>query len=1192
MAGKFETVGNFVARGAGKVDPALVDILRQAAEATGLNVEAYSGYRPGDKRQHGHGKATDIRIIGDDGKPLPNYQTPETFGAYETLAQAARKIQMEQYPQLDKQFRWGGYFSGGKGKYGAMDLMHFDLGGSDKLGMAGGSWEKGLTEQQAALFPGVKSAGALAFAGEAPRQSAGAVDAVNALADDQPRLQTNALAQNTQYVPPPFSGQRPTFAPLFNNEPIQPAQIAPAQKQIRQPTTAPQSNDDDLMKAWGLSSENATSASSVDSSNDDALMKAWGLDKTDVAPAAALPKADVEAPVAAAPIGLNDAVRSVATGVPVIGGLLNKANAATNALIAPVVNPLLSEGNQLKGETWEERYANSLAEQEGMDTAYAAQHPIASTVGNLAGGIAATIPMVAAAPALMGASRTASLGTNMLMGGATGAAIGGADSAVRSGGDLGETIRGAELGGAFGLGAPVAGKVIGATANKLVEGYRSMTPSGAAANNLSAAISESRTTPGAIANELASNPRLAPMDVDPNLQQMAMNLAARPGAPRSILYEAAQQRAGGAKGAVNEAFDQALGESPDTVKILSSLREKQQASVLKPEQVRATLDKTMGEAADPQSALDKFISQRSTESLPLYEKAFEGGSMAPLEKQFEGVFAEATESVSKASKELAAARQRQTLARAQESRAGNDVYSSSGALSAVRDADAATSAAEKNLAAATAQKESALSRLRQAQQDGTANAPGAVWSPRIQQFLDDPITQSGLARGVKIQRLESLAEGKVFNPTEYAITGVDAAGNPVVGSVPNMRTLNVVKKGLDEMVEAAKNPTTGRLSEEGVAIDKVRRAFLSELDSINSDYAAARGAWAGPSKAREAFTKGLGLFSNGTGKAALGNTPEQISTWIKKASPDELAALKLGARSSLEQQMANSANQIDRIAKLTDIEANQKKLAALIGDKEAKQIIDGMKAQFTDPVGDAFSRGLDILRTRTGSAGLEDRPEFWKQWFDGATAAEKEAAKQGARVAIDTQINAVRSAAAKGASIPDVGFNRDRLEILLGKAETDKLAQVLKDEQRIAQTNAKLFAGSQTAPRAVVNKLTEVTQVTPGISLTTPMAIGGGYSLGGLPGAAAGASLSLGRMGIQKGFQVRDVVRNKLMAEAISSGAGLENALASVGAGNRVGSKLQGSSSRLLSATGPAVNPLILGQERRRPLEITVKPRR
>lgn len=155
----FKEVGNFVARGAGRVDPRLVAILQAAAERAGLNIEAYSGYRPGDPRMHGQGKATDVRIIGENGQAIPNYQNAQSFEAYERFAQAARQAQMAQYPDLGGAFRWGGYFGGPKGKYGAMDLMHFDLGGRPGLGMAGGSWESGLTDAQRALFPGVTSHG-------------------------------------------------------------------------------------------------------------------------------------------------------------------------------------------------------------------------------------------------------------------------------------------------------------------------------------------------------------------------------------------------------------------------------------------------------------------------------------------------------------------------------------------------------------------------------------------------------------------------------------------------------------------------------------------------------------------------------------------------------------------------------------------------------------------------------------------------------------------------------------------------------------------------------------------------------------------------------------------------------------------------------------------------------------------------
>jgi hypothetical protein len=142
------------------VDPRLTDILNTAAQRTGgYKVDAISGFRAGDPRLHGQGLATDVQLTDLlSGKKLGNYQDASSFGAYEKFAQTARAVQMEKYPELANDFRWGGYFSGEKGKYGALDTMHFDLGGS-KTGMGGGSWYKGLTSAQASLWPGIQSSG-------------------------------------------------------------------------------------------------------------------------------------------------------------------------------------------------------------------------------------------------------------------------------------------------------------------------------------------------------------------------------------------------------------------------------------------------------------------------------------------------------------------------------------------------------------------------------------------------------------------------------------------------------------------------------------------------------------------------------------------------------------------------------------------------------------------------------------------------------------------------------------------------------------------------------------------------------------------------------------------------------------------------------------------------------------------------
>lgn len=145
-----------------KVDPRLVDVLRRAAEEFPLRVEVTpsggSNARKSQSSQHNKNKAIDIQIYDENDKPISNYQDGSSFRTYEQFAQTARKIQQEQYPELGKNLRWGGYFSGKK-NYGALDLMHFDLGGSDNLGMAGGSWEKGLSEQQRKYYPTAMSSG-------------------------------------------------------------------------------------------------------------------------------------------------------------------------------------------------------------------------------------------------------------------------------------------------------------------------------------------------------------------------------------------------------------------------------------------------------------------------------------------------------------------------------------------------------------------------------------------------------------------------------------------------------------------------------------------------------------------------------------------------------------------------------------------------------------------------------------------------------------------------------------------------------------------------------------------------------------------------------------------------------------------------------------------------------------------------
>lgn len=750
--------------------------------------------------------------------------------------------------------------------------------------------------------------------------SAGAVDAMANGA-----LKPN-LVQSVQYVPPPGSNQQGQFTPLLATD-VQPAASSPQpQQQPEQPierTPLPSAGQSvDVLKQWGLDAAPAQTTPAAQSpapqpQGNDALIKAWGLDKTDAAPAETAAKASEQAPAkqtpqSETPSTFDDVIKSGASGfargaLDLIGLPATIQNAFDNSLSA-ITGIKAPPPSPLSG--------NSLRAAAERATSGATEYQPQTTPGKFAGSAGEAIPASLLGP------------ENVLMNAVKFGVVPGLASEA-----AGQLTAGAPIEPYARVGAallsPVAAEGIirgAATAgNKL----SALTPRGAASANLTDALSASGMAPSDVANELARNPRLNAMDIDPNLQQMGMNLANQGGAPRSILNQVVEQRMAGAKDAVTGAFDEALGATPDVKAYLDNLKSTAQANG----------KVAFGDALDNAKPVN---------------------------------------------------------------------------ISPVLD------------------------------------AIDAKISPGIQSAVSKG---SGIPQG----------------PVEQALARVRgqlASGDEML---TDAQRLHQIQSDLRVQADTLSSSASGQDKLVGSALRDIRQKIINSIDDASG-----------------------------------------------------------GKYRPAQQQYADDMS-----------------------------------------INDAFDRGRQILAGGTSSdSALQNRPEFWKAWVADASQPEIDAAKVGARVAIDNQINSVRSAAAKGAAVPDVGFNRDRLATLLGKNEADKLAQTLKDEQRIAQTNAKLFAGSQTAPRQAVNKLTEIQQVSPSLSLSTPIAIGGGYGVGGLPGAAAGAALSLGKMGVQAAQRARDITRNRLMAEALSGNVTqFQNAFVPQ---NRLVQALGGAQTPLLSSAVPS----------------------
>lgn len=173
-------------------------------------------------------------------------------------------------------------------------------------------------------------------------------------------------------------------------------------------------------------------------------------------------------------MSVNNVVRAAAEGMPVVGGALNKLNAATNATLAPVVEPFLNPSADdigRDGANWTERFKRSLEMQNRQSQQFEQQNPVTSKTAHVVGGVASMLPLMRAMPAAFGIGGGSLLGRSAASA-VTGGALGGADAAVRSGGDPEQALSGLQTGAGLGFLAPGVGQIAGKIAGGIAERFK------------------------------------------------------------------------------------------------------------------------------------------------------------------------------------------------------------------------------------------------------------------------------------------------------------------------------------------------------------------------------------------------------------------------------------------------------------------------------------------------------------------------------------------------------------------------------------------------------------------------------------------------------------------------------------------------------------------------------------------------
>ena len=190
-----------------------------------------------------------------------------------------------------------------------------------------------------------------------------------------------------------------------------------------------------------------------------------------------------------------------------------------------------------------------------------------------------------------------------------------------------------------------------------------------------------------------------------------------------------------------------------------------------------------------------------------------------------------------------------------------------------------------------------------------ANQPS--WSPRIQQFLDDPTSKTALAKSMNTQRMESLASGNEFSPTRFSVTNFNAAGEPVISSVPNLRTVDGIRRGYGEMLDSLPQNIHGKpiYTPYDRAIAQSKGSLTDELDRVtlasgNPHYA----------QARETYGQFMGMkdaLEQGYKDMPRGTFARDMKPRIDQMTPDQLGEYQAGYATRARDEIANQGDGVN-----------------------------------------------------------------------------------------------------------------------------------------------------------------------------------------------------------------------------------------------------------------------------------------
>lgn len=211
---------------------------------------------------------------------------------------------------------------------------------------------------------------------------------------------------------------------------------------------------------------------------------------------------------------------------------------------------------------------------------------------------------------------------------------------------------------------------------------------------------------------------------------------------------------------------------------------------------------------------------------------------------------------------------------------------------------------------------------------------GAVNDPRIMSVLQDREFMAAYVRAREIANREArAAELRGEDPSKYMlrqIYSVDPQNNTVrVTAVPDVRTLDYIKRGIDSIIESGFQGK-GISRTEAASLRDLRREYIKAIDEATkvdgvSAYQTARRAYAGDMEIRDALRAGMDDFKK--------LDHEEITKLFSRMSDAEKQAFRTGAARNIYSTVMDPSSNINAAQRVIGSPEMQRKLEVLFENR-------------------------------------------------------------------------------------------------------------------------------------------------------------------------------------------------------------------------------------------------------------------